>query len=244
MSKRILVVDANAVAADNLNARLAGLAEVQIAADPSALDLALGLNWDLLICDASLGPMEGAVLWTRAKVRSQPSFLYTDRGEVVEGGSWRAAGFLGAFTRTQRADLVLAVEGALQGQAPAGGLAPAFLLVEDSATVRQFVKAVLNQAFPGAEMIEADDGRAALAAMKSSRISLIVTDLQMPGMDGLSFVQLLRNNAVLKKKPVIVLSGAVTEDARGSLSQLEKVQILAKPASPDQLVGAVKSLLS
>jgi CheY-like chemotaxis protein len=103
---------------------------------------------------------------------------------------------------------------------------------------------VLNQAFPGAEMIEADDGRAALAAMKSSRISLIVTDLQMPGMDGLSFVQLLRNNAVLKKKPVIVLSGAVTDDARESLGQLEKVQILAKPATPDALVGAVKSLLS
>lgn len=247
MGKRILIIDANSVAAENLKARLAGLGELQVVSDVAALDLALGAPWDCLVCDASLGALEGNSLWTRLRARERPVYLYTDKSELVDGGAWKGSGLAGAYARTQRADLVRAVEQALQG-APAGGagggLAPAFLLVEDSATVRQFVKAVLNQAYPGSEMIEADDGRAALAAMKSSRISLIVTDLQMPGMDGLSFVQLLRNNAVLKKKPVIVLSGAVTDDARASLAQLEKVQILAKPATPDMLVGAVKTLLS
>jgi two-component system chemotaxis response regulator CheY len=246
MGKRLLIVDANTVAAENLKSRLAGVAEVQVASDVAALDLALGATWDCIVCDAGLGALEGNSLWTRLRARERPVYLYTDRSELVEGGAWKGPGLAGAFARTQRADLMMAVEQALQGPAAAGagGLAPAFLLVEDSATVRQFVKAVLNQAYPGSEMIEADDGRAALAAMKSSRISLIVTDLQMPGMDGLSFVQLLRNNAVLKKKPVIVLSGAVTDDARESLGHLEKVQILAKPATPDMLVGAVKSLLS
>jgi two-component system chemotaxis response regulator CheY len=245
MGKRLLIVDANTVAAENLRSRLAGVAEVQVASDVAALDLAMGAAWDCIVCDASLGALEGNSLWTRLRARERPVYLYTDKSELVEGGAWKGAGLAGAYARTQRADLMMAVEQSLQGAAPAGaGMAPAFLLVEDSATVRQFVKAVLNQAYPGSEMIEADDGRAALAAMKSSRISLIVTDLQMPGMDGLSFVQLLRNNAVLKKKPVIVLSGAVTDDARESLGHLEKVQILAKPATPDMLVGAVKSLLS
>ena len=83
-----------------------------------------------------------------------------------------------------------------------------------------------------------------MAAMKSARVSLIVTDLQMPGMDGMSFVQLLRNNAVLKRKPVLVLSGAVTDEAREGLKALDRVQVLAKPASPEALLAAIKQLLS
>ena len=79
--------------------------------------------------------------------------------------------------------------------------------------------------------------------MKHSHISLIVTDLQMPGMDGMSFIQLLRNNAILKKKPVIVLSGAVNDEIRASLGALAKVQVLTKPASPQQLSDAAHLLL-
>ncbi len=243
MRKRVLIIDANKLSAENLKTRLAALADVQVVADAADLDTALGSPWDLVVCEESLGALKGAELWGRLAPSKRPVYLYSAQSEAVEAGAWRGAGLAAAYTHLQRADLVLAAERALDG-APLGGLAPSFLLVEDSPTVRQFVKAVLNQAFPGAEMVEADDGRAALAAMKSSRVSLIITDLQMPGMDGLSFVQLLRNNAVLKKKPVLVLSGAVTDEARETLSHLERVQVLAKPAAPEALVGAVKSLLS
>lgn len=244
MSKKILIVDANAAAAESLRSRLQILAEVQVSADSVSLDAALEQAWDLVVCDHALGALEASDLWQKLQPQRRPVYLYSDKSEVVEGGAWRAAGLSQAFSRLQRADLLLSAEAALQAAPAAPGLSPAFLLVEDSPTVRQFVKVVLKDAFAGCEMIEAEDGRAALAAMKSRRISLIITDLQMPGMDGLSFVQLLRNNAVLKKKPVIVLSGAVTDDARESLTQLEKVQVLAKPAAPDVLIGAVKALLS
>lgn len=243
MSKKVLIVDANSVAAENLKARLSAVATVQVAGDAAQLDLALSGSWDAIISDSGLGGADGAAFWAKLQPKRQSVFLYTDKNELVEGSSWKNAGLTGAFSRLQRADLVLAIENALQGPA-ASGSAPAFLLVEDSATVRQFVKAVLRQGFPGSEVVEAEDGRAALAAMKSSRVSLIITDLQMPGMDGLSFVQLLRNNAVLKKKPVLVLSGAVTDEARENLSHLDKVQVLAKPAAPDALVDAVKKLLA
>jgi DNA-binding response OmpR family regulator len=63
-------------------------------------------------------------------------------------------------------------------------------------------------------------------------------------MDGLSFVQLLRNNPVLKRKPVLVLSAAVSDGAKANLAQLERVQVLLKPASPQDLVAAVKALLA
>jgi two-component system chemotaxis response regulator CheY len=242
MAKQILILDEDRLAAENLRARLAAFGDVQVAQDPKQLEAALRAEADLVVCGARFGALAGAALYQRLRAAERPVYLYSDEAEAVEADDWREQGLREAFTRLQRSNLVLAVEQALQGAG--GASAPAFLLVEDSPTVRQFVKAVLRQAYPGAEVIEAEDGRSALAAMKSSRISLIVTDLQMPGMDGLSFVQLLRNNAVLKKKPVLVLSGAVSEEARENLKSLAKVQVLAKPASPEALVEAVKSLLS
>lgn len=244
MAKRVLIVDASSLAADNLKSRLSPLADVTIVSDPAQVESQAGQNWDLVVCDAALGGWEGSNLWARLQPKLRPVFLYTERADLVDSGAWSAVGVSRAFTRLQRADLVLAAETLLAPSTTPTGLAPSFLLVEDSATVRQYVKQVLRQGYEGSEVLEAEDGKAALAAMKTARVSLIVTDLQMPGMDGMSFVQLLRNNAVLKRKPVLVLSGAVTDEARESLRTLDKVQILAKPASPDALLGAIKQLLA
>lgn len=246
MPAKILIVDSKLLGAENLRARLSNYAQVTTVTEVSALEAALARPWDGVVTDWSLGPLNGTALFSRLSVLACPLFLYTDAIEV-EGLSLAAYGFSGLFNRLQRADLVLAVENALEkcgpsGPASVGPMAGNILLVEDSPTVRQYVKAVLQEAFPGQGLLEADDGRSALAAMKNSRVSLIITDLQMPGMDGLSFVQLLRNNPVLKRKPVLVLSGAVTEEARANLAQLEKVQVLLKPASPAALAAAVRSL--
>jgi len=243
MNKQLLIVDGNALAAENLRLRIAAFGDVTVAANVDQAKAAMVRTWDLVITDWSLGALEGPALIQLLQPSRQPLWLYTDKADVVEGGPWGGLGVQKAFTRLQRANLVVELEALLDGHAPTAS-APNFLLVEDSPTVRQFVKAILKDAFPGSEIIEADDGRTALAAMKSSRVNVIVTDLQMPGMDGLSFVQLLRNNAILKKKPVIVLSGQVTDEARAMLSHLDKVQILIKPAKPEALVGAVKALLS
>lgn len=245
MAKRLLIIDANPLTAENLRSRLASLGEVTLAPDLDQLTSALLQDWDLIVSDWSFGYLEGPALIERLLTHKRPVWLYSDRNDIVEGVAWQGLGVKKAFSRLQRAALVVAAEEFLGTSASASSsvAAPNFLLVEDSPTVRQFVKAILNDAYPGAEMIEADDGRTALAAMKSSRISLIITDLQMPGMDGLSFVQLLRNNAVLKKKPVVVLSGAVTDDARVLLGALDKVRVLAKPAKPADLLSAVRALL-
>jgi two-component system chemotaxis response regulator CheY len=250
MTQRILLINNYRLASDSLKRRLDHLGDVVVVDDAASLEKALGedQDWDLVISEWSFGSDEGAALLSRLKPRERPVFLYTERSDVVDVGTWSIQGVQKAFTSTQRADLVLAVEDVLKkaGGSDSGSALtnPTFLLVEDSSTVRQFVKVILKSAFPESSMIEAEDGRTALAAMRSSRISLVITDLQMPGMDGLSFVQLLRNNAVLKKKPVIVLSGAVTDEARSNLASLDKVVVLGKPAQADALVNAVRSLLS
>lgn len=244
MPTRILIIDSNPLTAENLRFRLASFGQVELLAKESELTSKLEQIWDIVVTDWSLGPWEGPALLSKLPAAGRTLFLYTENAEVVDGGAWRSHGVRDAFTHLRRADLVLAVEQALSSVSVARSGGPlAFLLVEDSATVRQFVKTVLADSFPGSELIEAADGRTALAAMKNNRVNLIVTDLQMPGMDGLSFVQLLRNNAVLKRKPVLVLSGAVTEEAKASLASLDKISVLAKPVQPEALVSAVKNLL-
>ncbi len=243
MPSPILVIDPNPLSAENLRSRLAQYGQVQLVHDLPALETALRQPWEAAVTEWSLGPVSGPALFGKLSGLKCPVFLYTDAAEA-EGPL--SSDLRGSFNRLQRADLVLAVEGALlKSAAPgvSGGLGGgSILLVEDSPTVRQFVKAILKNAFPGCELVEAEDGRSALAAMKNSRVSLIITDLQMPGMDGLSFVQLLRNNPVLKRKPVLVLSGAVSDEAKANLAQLDKVQVLMKPAQPEALVAAVKAL--
>jgi two-component system chemotaxis response regulator CheY len=244
MSPQILIIDSNASAAENLRMRLSQYGQVQIVSDNAGLVAALAQTWDVAVTEWTLGANSGPTLFALLKPLKCPLFLFSDAAEASEGFDAQAQGLRQAFNRLQRADLVLAVDGALTKAAGSAGAIQggSILLVEDSPTVRQFVKAILLAAFPSQDLVEAEDGRTALAAMKNSRVGLIITDLQMPGMDGLSFVQLLRNNPVLKRKPVLVLSGAVTDEVKANLAQLERVQILLKPARPEELVAAVRAL--
>ena len=122
-------------------------------------------------------------------------------------------------------------------------LAPSILLCEDSAVVRIYVKRALQGTFPAASIHEAMDGKAALEVMKTHKVDLIVTDLQMEGMDGDSFLRLIKRNAVLGRKPVLVLSGMITEEIRDEYAGRPEVQFLAKPASAEQLSRAATDLL-
>jgi CheY-like chemotaxis protein len=126
---------------------------------------------------------------------------------------------------------------------PNSVLAPSILICEDSAVVRIYVKRTLLGAYPEAKIHEAGDGKAGLDVMKANKVDLIVTDLQMEGMDGDSFLRLIKRNIVLGRKPVLVLSGMITEDIRREYAGRPEVLFLAKPATAEQLTGAVSSLL-
>jgi CheY-like chemotaxis protein len=122
-------------------------------------------------------------------------------------------------------------------------LAPSILICEDSAVVRIYVKRTLMSAFPEAKIHEASDGKAGLDVMKANKVDLIVTDLQMEGMDGDSFLRLIKRNAVLGKKPVVVLSGMITEEIRAEYASRPEVVFLAKPATAEQLGAAVNAAM-
>jgi two-component system chemotaxis response regulator CheY len=109
--------------------------------------------------------------------------------------------------------------------------------------VRLYVRRVLESGFVQSQVLEAADGKSALAAMKTQRVDLIVTDLAMDGMDGGSFLHLLKRNGVLAKKPVLVLSGLIPQELRDEFSDRPDVAFLAKPANATELIQTARQLL-
>src|SRR5258707_613301 len=110
---------------------------------------------------------------------------------------------------------------------------PTLLLIEDSPTMRSFLRHLFEWRIPQVRVVEAEDGRTALNEMSRCRADLIVTDLQMPGMDGRSFIAKLRGNALLRKKSLLVLSGGDMEDLRLLYKDDSGIRFLAKPAGAE-----------
>jgi two-component system, chemotaxis family, chemotaxis protein CheY len=115
------------------------------------------------------------------------------------------------------------------------------LTVDDSASIRQMVSFTLKDA--GYNVIEAKDGNDALTKLKGTVIDMVVTDLNMPNLDGLEFIRVLRCMPAFKFVPIIMLT---TE------SQMEKKQAgkfagatgwIVKPFQPEQLIAVVKRVL-
>ena len=118
------------------------------------------------------------------------------------------------------------------------------LVIDDSTTIRHLVKRMLEESFPGCAVSEAVEGRAAIRALTQQRIDLIITDLEMPGMDGRRFLSTLQGNPLLKKKSVVVLSSAITDELKASMSGTENVVLLAKPASSRTIKEAVEKAMA
>jgi two-component system chemotaxis response regulator CheY len=86
------------------------------------------------------------------------------------------------------------------------------LIVDDSASMRQVVRMALTGA--GFDVIEACDGRDALSKLGGQKIHLVISDVNMPNMDGISFVREMKKNAAYKFTPVIMLTTEGNERRR------------------------------
>jgi len=113
------------------------------------------------------------------------------------------------------------------------------LLIEDSPTIRHSVRRTLERDLPNCVVREAEDGREAISEMAQKKVDFIITDLQMPGMDGHTFLRKVRSNNILKQKPVLVLSSSDTSALKAEFQDDGCMEFLAKPASPEAIVAAV-----
>jgi two-component system chemotaxis response regulator CheY len=110
------------------------------------------------------------------------------------------------------------------------------LIIDDSKTFRGILRRTFEKAYPEDVVREAEDGREALSQMTRRKVDLIVTDLEMPGMDGLTFLKHLKGNSILSKKPVLILSGNISEEMRDQAGKMPHVRLLNKSAQPEEII--------
>ncbi len=116
------------------------------------------------------------------------------------------------------------------------------LIVDDSASLRQVVKMALNGA--GHKVLEAADGKMALevAAANAGSINMVISDVNMPNMNGLDFCTQLKLNPAFKFTPVLMLTTETTDERKAKGKQAGAAGWMVKPFSPTQLVAAVTKL--
>ena len=118
------------------------------------------------------------------------------------------------------------------------------LVVDDSATTRAVVRKSLALArLPVSMLIEARDGREALARLEEQPVDLVLTDLNMPEMPGDELLLALRTHPTVRMPRVLIIS---TEGSRTRLEPLlepGQVAMLRKPFTPEQFKAAIESLL-
>lgn len=120
-------------------------------------------------------------------------------------------------------------------------MAKTIMVVDDSASLRQVVGIALRGA--GYEVIEGCDGRDALAKLTGQKVHLVISDVNMPNMDGISFVKALKAMPAYRFTPVIMLT---TESAEGKKAEGQAAGAKAwvvKPFRPEVMLNAVQKLV-
>jgi two-component system chemotaxis response regulator CheY len=115
------------------------------------------------------------------------------------------------------------------------------LTVDDSASIRQMVSFTLKDA--GYEVLEAVDGRDALAKLSGGTAQMVLTDLNMPNMDGIELIRNLRANPSFKFMPIIMLTTESQAEKKQEGKAAGATGWIVKPFKPEQLLAVVKKVL-
>ena len=119
-------------------------------------------------------------------------------------------------------------------------MAKTILTVDDSASVRQMVKFTLSDA--GYSVIEAVDGKDALVKL-ASPVNLVITDLNMPNLDGIGLIRSVRANPALKGIPIVMLTTESQDSRKQEGRAAGATGWIVKPFTPQQILAVVKRLL-
>ena len=120
-------------------------------------------------------------------------------------------------------------------------MAITILIVDDSASFRQVVSLALSGA--GYDVIQACDGKDALGKLDGRKLNLIVSDVNMPVMDGLSFVRAAKQLPAYKFTPIIMLTTEAGEDKKAEGKAAGVRAWVVKPFQPPVLLDAVSKLV-
>ncbi len=117
------------------------------------------------------------------------------------------------------------------------------LVVEDSSSMRAYISAALAE-FMDADIVEAENGFHALKLLPTKNYDLILTDINMPDINGLELIRYIRDNENYSTIPVIIISTENTEEDRKRGLALGADKYLDKPFEPAELQELVNDLLN
>jgi two-component system, chemotaxis family, chemotaxis protein CheY len=120
-------------------------------------------------------------------------------------------------------------------------MAKRILLVDDSMTIRQVEKLVLSGV--GYDLLEACDGKDALARLQNTPVNLVLTDVNMPNLDGFGLIRALRAHPVHRLTPIIMVTTESAQEKRNEAKLAGATGWMVKPFSPDQLLAVVTRVL-
>ena len=259
--KRLLVVDDDSPLRMLVQNHLAPLeVEIDEAADGrQALELARTNPYDLILMDLNMPVMNGYEAAERLRrgeagtgAAATPMVAYTGEPPYIARGKVEKVGMQDLIAKPcSQAELIRALRPVLAagpnaGAGPhpgtgadSGGLP--LLLVDDSASNHQPLALSLTNA--GWEVVEAADGSAAWDLLQAQAYALLITDIRMPGLDGLALTCRIRSSpdARLRQLPIMALSGAAEEEDTAKAAGVDAYRLKTDP--PETLLATIGKLL-
>lgn len=117
------------------------------------------------------------------------------------------------------------------------------LIVEDSATTRSMIRSILED-FDEIETVEAATGFEALKQLPAHKVDLVVTDINMPDINGLELINFMRGDERYEKIPIIIISTERSEEDKTRGVALGADAYITKPFSPEDLRGLVREIFA
>lgn len=115
-------------------------------------------------------------------------------------------------------------------------MAAKVLIIDDSNTMRKIVQRSLRQAgFEFEKILEAGDGQEALGVLENESVDFILSDINMPNMDGIEFLRQKKENDAIKDIPVVMITTEAGNDILGEAKSLGAKGSIKKPFTPDQV---------
>ena len=116
------------------------------------------------------------------------------------------------------------------------------LVIDDDAAVRNVIRSFLEGS--GHSIIEAEDGRSGLIEFRRETVDLVITDLNMPGLDGIELIRQVRTLPAYKYVPIVMLTTESTDGKKQAGRAAGATGWIVKPFRGEQLVAVAKKLVS
>lgn len=115
------------------------------------------------------------------------------------------------------------------------------LIVDDSTSMRQMVSFTMKEA--GFNVLEGANGQEALKRVEGQHVDVVVTDLNMPIMDGITLIRQLRSNPLYKFTPILMLTTESQESKKQEGKTAGATGWIIKPFNPQQLLGVIAKVI-